>query len=429
MKILIVGAGGREHAIAWKIRQSPRLTQLFCAPGNAGTARLAENVPIPPEDIPSLLEFALARSIDLTVVGPEAPLVAGLVDDFQAAGLLAMGPTRLAARLEGSKAFAKNFMRKHGIPTAEYETYGEPTAAEADLKSGRYDFPVVVKADGLAAGKGVFICPDVSSALEAVGAIMRRKQFGAAGDLIVLEEFLQGEEVSFMVFSDGERYFPMVPSQDHKAVYDGDKGPNTGGMGAYSIDPILSESTREEVLRSIVAPTIAGMAAEGVPFRGVLYAGLMLTPAGPKVLEYNVRFGDPETQVVLPRLESDIVPVLEGVAKGDLRNVEVKWNDNAVVCIVIAASGYPGSYKKGNEISGLEMAREKKDVIVFHAGTVLLNGKAITSGGRVLGMTARAQSLEEAILRAYEGVNSVRFDSMYYRRDIAAKGLRKLQGR
>jgi len=424
VKILVIGSGAREHALCWKLKQSPELTGLFCAPGNAGTSQLAENLPIGAEDIDRLVDFAVSRDIDLTVVGPEAPLVAGLVDRFEAAGLRAVGPSSAAAQLEGSKSFAKDFMRRWGIPTADYQIYTEPSVVEADLRAGRYSFPVVVKADGLAAGKGVFICPDLDSALAAVAAVMRERQFGSSGDRLVVEEFLQGEEASFMVFSDGRRYIPMTPSQDHKAVFDGDKGPNTGGMGAYSIDAILSPDTRDRVLKEIIEPTIRGMEEEGKPFRGILYAGLMLTQFGPKVLEFNVRFGDPETQVVLPRLQTDLLPVLAGIADGDLSQVEVKWNGDAVVCVVLASRGYPGAYEKGKEITGLEMAAEARDTMVFHAGTANKDGKVVSSGGRVLGITARARSLDEAIVKAYEGVNKVYFEGMYYRRDIAAKGLK-----
>lgn len=426
MKILVVGSGGREHAICWKLKQSPRLSQLYCAPGNAGTSRLGENVPIDSDDIGRLLEFAASRQIDLTVVGPEAPLVAGIVDQFEAAGLLITGPSRKAAQLEGSKAFSKDFMRRRGIPTADYQIYTDATRVEADLRTGRYRFPLVVKADGLAAGKGVFICPDLASAQAAVDAIMHERQFGASGDRLVIEEFLEGEECSFMVFSDGRNYVPMVPSQDHKAIFDGDKGPNTGGMGAYSIDAILSPQVREQVLSEVIEPTIRGMAEEGAPFRGVLYAGLMMTQEGPKVLEYNARFGDPETQVVLPRLNGDLASILEAIAKGDLTRAEVRWNNDAVVCVVVASGGYPGSYQKGKEISGLDMAGEIRNTVVFHAGTTERSGKTVSNGGRVLGITGRAKSLEGAILQAYEGVNKVHFEGMYYRRDIAAKGLKKL---
>jgi len=427
VKVLIVGSGGREHALAWKIRQSPKLTELYCAPGNAGTASAARNVPLSADNLGGLLDFAVSRQIDLTIVGPEAPLVAGIVDQFQAAGKLAVGPTRLAARLEGSKTFSKDFMRRWKIPTADYQTYQNVETVEADLKKGRWRMPVVVKADGLAAGKGVFVCPDLERALAAVTSIMRDREFGAAGEQVVVEEFLRGEEASFMAFCDGERFFPMAPSQDHKAIYDGDKGPNTGGMGAYSIDQILTPETRAQAIDEVLAPTIRGMAAEGNPYRGILYAGLMLTDDGPKVLEFNARFGDPETQVVLPRLDADLLPILEATARGNLSDADIQWNDQATVCVVVASAGYPGAYEKGKEITGLAMASDR-DTIVFHAGTADRDSKIVTSGGRVLGVTARAVSLEEAILRAYDGVNKVYFEGMYYRRDIAAKGLKKIRG-
>jgi len=425
VKLLIVGSGGREHALAWKLAQSPLATEIYCAPGNAGTAGIGENLPIRAEDITGLLDFAKSHDIGLTVIGPEAPLVAGVVDAFRSAGLPVAGPARGAAQLEGSKVFAKDFMRRHGIPTAAYRVYSDPQSAVRDLDSGAYGFPVVVKADGLAAGKGVFICEDLRQSRDAISAIMQERQFGDAGDQVVIEEFLQGEEASFMVFSDGRNVLPMPPSQDHKAVYDGDRGPNTGGMGAYSIDSILSPAQLETAIEKIVKPVIQAMAAEGNPYTGVLYAGLMLTAQGPKVLEFNVRFGDPETQVILPRLDSDLLEILLAVAAGDLSGVRPVWSPDPVVSIVLASGGYPGAYQKGKQIHGLEMAGEDTNTVVFHAGTETREGKVLTNGGRVLAMTARARSLEEAILRAYEGVNKLRFEGMYYRHDIGAKGLRK----
>jgi phosphoribosylamine---glycine ligase len=427
VNVLIVGSGGREHAIAWKLRQSTGLAKLYCAPGNPGTASLAENVPIAVEDLEELLQFALSKGIELTVVGPEAPLALGIVDHFRQAGLAVVGPTRAAAELEASKVFAKEFMRRNGIPTAQYLVCTSPETAEAALKGGEFSFPVVTKADGLAAGKGVFICRDLPESLQSVSAIMRERQFGAAGDRIVIEEFLEGEEASFMVFSDGEAIVPMVPSQDHKALLEADQGPNTGGMGAYSIDAILSDSQRGQVLDKIIRPTIEGLKREGRPYQGVLYAGLMLTRQGPRVLEFNVRFGDPETQVVLPRLESDLLEVLDATAKGRLKEVSVRWNDRAVVCVVLASGGYPGVYSKGKEIKGLDMAGEVSDTLVFHAGTASHNGKIVSSGGRVLGVTAVGSSLEAAIMQAYEGVNKIHFDGVYCRRDIGVKGLRKIR--
>jgi phosphoribosylamine--glycine ligase len=422
LKVLVVGAGGREHAIVWKIKQDPQLEKLFCAPGNAGTAQLAENVPIGADDIEGLLDFAVSQQVELTVVGPEAPLAAGIVDRFQQAGLSIAGPSRAAAQLESSKAFAKDFMKRHDIPTAGYEIFDQLELAEAALKSARFQFPVVLKADGLAAGKGVFICPDCDLSLQALSWIMEERRFGASGDRLVIEEFLDGEEVSFMVFSDGTNILPMVPSQDHKAIYEGDRGPNTGGMGAYSTDAILSEDLRGRILDEIIYPTIRGMSEEGSPYRGILYAGLMINREGPKVLEFNVRFGDPETQVILPRLESDLLTILEAMASGSLKDVKISWNQNAAVSVVIAAKGYPGSYEKGQEISGLEMVSEDENTIAFHAGTALKDGKALTNGGRVIGVTSVAPTLEAAIIGAYEGVNKIYFEGMYCRRDIASKG-------
>ena len=422
MKVLVVGSGGREHAIVWKIKQNPQLEQLYCAPGNAGTAQLADNVSIGAEDIEGLLDFAVSQKVDLTVVGPEAPLTAGIVDRFQQVGLRIAGPSRAAAHLEGSKAFAKDFMKRHAIPTAGYEIFDQPETAEGALKGDRFQFPVVLKADGLAAGKGVFVCADPNHSLKAVNWIMRERKFGASGDRLVIEEFLDGQEVSFMVFSDGVNILPMVPSQDHKSIYEGDRGPNTGGMGAFSIDAILSEELRERILDEIVYPTIRGMSEEGRPYRGILYAGLMINHEGPRVLEFNVRFGDPETQVILPRLESDLLTILYAMAGDSLEDVKISWNDKAAVCVVIAAKGYPGAYEQGKEISGLDMASEDENTITFHAGTALENGKAVTSGGRVIGVTSVAPTLEAAIIRAYEGVNKIHFQGMYCRRDIASKG-------
>ena len=358
MKVLLVGSGGREHAIAWKLKQSPRLEGLFCAPGNPGTAQLGQNVPLQVEDLEGLEGLARREAIDLTVVGPEAPLVAGITDHFEAEGLRVAGPSRAASALEGSKAFAKEFMRRHSIPAAGYAIYDDADEARTALEGDRFRFPVVLKADGLAAGKGVFICQDLGEGLEALATVMLEKKFGASGDRIVIEDCLVGEEASFHVFSDGTRIIPMVPSQDHKAIYEGDQGPNTGGMGAYSTDSILSPELREQILKEVIQPTVTGMAEEGTPYRGILYAGLMLTSEGPKVLEFNVRFGDPETQVILTRMESDLLEVLSALADHNLEGVKVRWSDQAAVCVVLAAGGYPGSYQTGQEISGLEMAGE-----------------------------------------------------------------------
>lgn len=427
MKVLLIGSGGREHTLAWKLKQSPRLSKLYCAPGNPGTAELGENVNVAASDINGLLAFSQNEGIDLTVVGPEAPLVKGIVDRFEQAGLLVAGPSNSAAALEGSKTFAKDFMKRHNIPTAAYKIFTELEAAKATLKSGEFQFPLVVKADGLAAGKGVFICNDLSEGLHALQLIMEERKFGSAGNKLVIEEFLEGEEVSFMVFTDGEKIIPMVPSQDHKAIFDGDRGPNTGGMGAYSVDWLLSEDMKQQVLSKIIQPTILGMASEGNPFRGVLYAGLKLSPDGPKVLEFNVRFGDPETQALLPRMKGDLVEVFSSIASGDISKCSVGWHSDAVVCIVLASSGYPGEYPKGAAITGLDTAHSDSNVVVFQAGTTESYNQLITNGGRVLGVTARAASLEEAISRAYQAAEKINFKGKYLRTDIGAKGLAKLR--
>ena len=428
MKVLVIGSGGREHTLAWKLKQSPMVKQIFCAPGNPGTSDLGENVPISADDLAGLLAFAREKKIDLTIPGPEVPLVDGIVDLFENAGLAIVGPSAKAAQLEGSKVFTKRFLEKYGIPTAKYRVYGTAEEAETDLEAGVFDFPTVVKADGLAAGKGVIICADKGEALGAVSSIMKDRAFGESGNRIVIEEFLVGEEASFMAFCDGKSFLPMVPSQDHKAVYDGDKGPNTGGMGAYSVDFILSPQQKQFVLDKVIIPTMEGMAAEGAPFKGILYAGLMLTADGPKVLEYNVRFGDPETQVILPRLKSDLAEIFLKASRGELDSCEIEWLDDCAVCVVAASGGYPGSYSKGLEIKGLEEAGKLPGTVIFHAGTTDADGVLRTSGGRVLGITATAPGLEEAIARAYAAVDRIDFEGMYCRRDIASKGVRKLKG-
>ena len=428
MKVLVVGSGGREHALAWKLRRGSRVKGLYCAPGNAGTATLGRNLSVRADDVEGLLSFARSEAVDLTVVGPEAPLVAGIVDRFRAHGLSIAGPTRAAARLEGSKVFAKQFLAGHGIPTAPFEVFDDPETAERRLREGAFPFPTVVKADGLAAGKGVIICRDLGESLAAVRIIMRERAFGEAGTRIVVEHFLSGREASFMVFSDGERTVSMVPSQDHKAIFEGDQGPNTGGMGAYSTESILSPELRDRIQREIIEPTVDGMASDGHPFRGVLYAGLMLTDEGPQVLEYNVRLGDPEAQVVLPRLEGDLVDLLEATAEGNLSGVQACWKPEAAVCVVIASGGYPGKYATGFAIDGLDDAERDGGATVFHAGTESREGKVLTSGGRVLGVTALGETLETAVARAYAAASRIRFEGIYYRRDIAAKALRGAGG-
>ncbi len=427
MKVLVIGSGGREHTLAWKLKQSPKVKKLFCAPGNPGTAELGENIQIPADDLSRLLSFARENKVDLTIPGPEVPLVEGIVDLFEAAGLAIVGPSAKAAQLEGSKVFTKQFLEKYGIPTAKYKVFSNAEAAAKELEAGVFTFPTVVKADGLAAGKGVIICADKVEALAAVHSIMTDRAFGESGDRIVIEEFLVGEEASFMAFCDGKSFLPMVPSQDHKAVYEGDRGPNTGGMGAYSVDFILSPEQKQFVIDKVIIPTMEGMVAEGAPFKGILYAGLMLTSEGPKVLEYNVRFGDPETQVILPRLKSDLAEIFMKTAAGELDSCDIDWLEDCAVCVVAASGGYPGSYSKGKEIRGIKEAGELPGTVIFHAGTTETDGVLRTAGGRVLGITATAPGLEEAIGKAYAAVDKISFEGMYYRRDIAAKGIRKLK--
>ena len=420
MKILVVGSGGREHALVWKLGLSGRVREIYCSRGNAGIAAAAKTRLLPKLPLRQLLDFAVDQDVDLAVVGPEASLVDGIGDLFRRAGVPLVGPSAEAARLEGSKAFAKDFMARHRIPTAAYRIFDEPSAAARALRSGFFDFPVVLKADGLAAGKGVLICADLEEAIAALDRIMIARRFGTAGDRLVIEEFLRGEEASFMVLADGAgNVVPMVPSQDHKQIFEGDRGPNTGGMGAYSMDGLLSPALRQRILDEVIFPTVAGMNQEGRPFAGILYAGLMLTADGPQVLEYNVRFGDPEAQVILPRLRSDLATLLLQAARGDLAATQAEWTPEAAVCVVAAAKGYPGSYPKGQEISGLAQADRMENLVVFHAGTSRVDGRFVTSGGRVLGVTALAPSLDEAVRRAYSGLREIQFDGIYYRRDIA----------
>ncbi|MGI6555066.1 MAG: phosphoribosylamine--glycine ligase [Bacillota bacterium] len=420
MNVLVVGGGGREHAIVWKISQSPRVKKVFCAPGNAGIAEIAECIPIDPTDIDGLLKVADEKKIDLTVVGPEAPLVAGLVDIFENAGRRVFGPCRKAALLEGSKSFAKKFMAKYNIPTAPFQVFDCAEKAR-DYIRNNLD-ACVVKADGLAAGKGVFVASTKEEALAAVEKIMIEKVFGSAGDKIVVEELLEGEEVSILAFSDGKTIVPMVSSQDHKRAFDGDQGPNTGGMGAYSPAPVYTEELHAVVVREILEPVVAGMNAEGVRYKGVLYAGLMVTEKGPQVLEFNVRFGDPETQPVLFRLETDLFEIIQAVVNERLHEMKISWSKEPSACIVVASGGYPGYYGKGKTIHGLEQLRDE-DIMVFHAGTKWDNGRVVTSGGRVLGVTAKGPDLRAALDKAYQCINTIHFDNMYYRRDIGFRAL------
>ena len=423
MRVLVVGSGGREHVLAWKLKQSPRVQKVYCAPGNAGIATIAECVPIAADNIVRLVNFALEQEIELTVIGPEAPLTAGIVDAFIAAGLTVFGPDKAAAQLEGSKAFAKQIMAKNNIPTAESRTFTSAASALAYLQEK--GAPIVVKADGLAAGKGVVVAATLAEAQEAVRRIMVDKEFGEAGSLVVIEEFLQGEEVSVLAFTDGNTVIPMVSSQDHKAVYDGDTGPNTGGMGAYSPAPVLTAALLAQVESQVLQPTIAGLRAEGIIFKGILYAGLMITADGPKVLEFNVRFGDPECQAVIPRLKSDLPTLMLSVINHSLHDTTIEWHENHTACVVMASGGYPGSYQKGIVINGLDAAAAVADAYVFHAGTAQKGAKTVTVGGRVLGVTAWGDTLQSALDKAYAAAEKISFAGAHYRKDIGQKALHR----
>ncbi len=418
MKVLIVGSGGREHAIAWKVAQSPRVEKIYCAPGNGGIAQVAECVPIGAMEFDRLVDFARDKEIDLTVIGMDDPLVGGVVDAFEAAGLRVFGPRKNAAILEGSKAFSKNLMKKYGIPTAAYETFTDPDKALAYLETAR--FPIVLKADGLALGKGVLICENPEEARRGVRELMTDRKFGSAGDAIVIEEFMTGREVSVLSFVDGNVVKIMSSAQDHKRARDGDQGPNTGGMGNFSPSPFYTEEVDAFCKKYIYQPTVDAMKAEGRPFTGVIFFGLMLTEDGPKVLEYNARFGDPEAQVVLPRLNNDIIDVFEACIDGRLDQVELEFdNDRATVCVVLASDGYPVAYEKGFVIEGLEAFQGREDYYVFHSGTKLTEtGQMVTNGGRVLGVTATGKDLKEARAKAYEATEWVKFGNKYMRRDI-----------
>ena len=429
MKILIIGGGGREHALAWKIAQSPRVEKVFVAPGNAGTARESkcENVAVQAEDVGGLLTFAQGNKIDLAIVGPEIPLVLGVVDRFRTAGLRCFGPTKAAAQLEGSKAFAKDFLARHKIPTAAYGNFTDVVAAESFIK--KMGAPIVVKADGLAAGKGVIIAQTVDEASAAVRDMLAGNAFGEAGHRVVVEEFLEGEEASFIVMVDGDHILPLATSQDHKRVGDGDTGPNTGGMGAYSPAPVVTPALHARVMREVIEPTVRGMKAEGCPYTGFLYAGLMIGRDGvPKVLEYNCRFGDPETQPVMLRLQSDLVALIEAALDGRLDKIEATWDPRPALGVVMAAGGYPGAYKKGDAISGLP-ATDAPDAKVFHAGTALKDGSVVTSGGRVLCVTALGATVGAAQKRAYEVARKISWAGAHYRTDIGYRAIaRENQG-
>jgi len=423
MKVLVIGGGGREHALVWKIAQSPMVGKVFCAPGNPGTAGLAENVDIAVDDLPGLLAFAKDQGIGLTVVGPELPLSMGLVDLFEEHGLKVFGARKNAAIIEASKAFSKDLMQKYNVPTAAYGVFTkvEPAVSFIDQTG----IPIVIKADGLAAGKGVIIAQSREEAVAAVTDMLSGNAFGAAGSRVVVEEFLKGEEASFLAFTDGVRIIPLASAQDHKAVFDGDLGPNTGGMGAYSPAPVVTAAIHEKAMAEVMRRTVDGMAAEGRPYRGVLYAGLMIDGGQVKTLEFNARFGDPECQPLLMRMKSDIVPILLAVAAGDLSGVEIEWHDKAAVCVVLAAGGYPGDYQKGDLIAGLEEAGKLEDLVVFHAGTRSAEQGVVTSGGRVLGVTALGDTVPEAIERAYRAVSLISWPGMHYRRDIGAKAINR----
>jgi phosphoribosylamine--glycine ligase len=421
MKVLVIGSGGREHALVWKIAQSPLVEKIYCAPGNPGIATLAENIPLGVDELDKLLEFARSEDIDLTVVGPEQPLSLGIVDLFEEHGLKIFGPRKNAAIIEASKAFSKDLMKKYDIPTAAYGVFCHIEAAVDFI--GKTGVPIVVKADGLAAGKGVIIAQTRDEAIKAVSDMLSGNTFGSAGSRVVIEEFLTGEEASFLVITDGKHIIPLASAQDHKAIFDNDQGPNTGGMGAYSPAPVVTPDIHNKAMREVIQRAIDGMAAEGRPYSGVLYAGLMIKNGQIKTLEFNARFGDPECQPLLMRMKSDIVPVLLAVANGNLSGVTIEWHDKASVCVVMAAAGYPGDYIKGEMINGLGEAAKLNDVYVFHAGTALKDNRCVTNGGRVLGVTALGDTVQNAIDRAYQRVASINWTGVQYRTDIGGKAL------
>ena len=417
MKVLVIGGGGREHAIIRKLKESPKVDKIYCAPGNGGIAKDAECVAISAMDLDGAVTFAKEKQIDLVFVAPDDPLAAGMVDRFEEAGIPAFGPNAAAAQIESSKVFSKNLMKKYRIPTAKYEVFSDPKEAGAYIEKNN-QFPIVVKADGLALGKGVLIAADLTEAKDAVKKIMEDKAFGASGNQVVIEEFLTGPEVSVLAFTDGKSVKPMVSSKDHKRALDNDQGLNTGGMGTISPNPHYTEAMAQTCMETIFVPTIRAMQEEGRPFKGCLYFGLMLTPDGPKVIEYNSRFGDPEAQVVLPRMKTDLVDVMQAVIEERLEEQPIEWHDGAAACVVMASGGYPASYPKGLEITGLDENGQVADAVVYHAGTKLENGKFYTNGGRVLGVTAKGATLEEALKKAYAAVDKIHFDGAHYRHDI-----------
>ncbi len=423
MKVLVIGSGGREHSLVWKIAQSPLVSKIFCAPGNPGISELAECINIPADQTDLLCRFAVKKNIDLTVVGPEAPLVDGIVDIFSKYKLKVFGPDKKAAILEDSKVFSKRLLRKHGIPTADFKCFDNYQHAKQYVSSKVA--PIVVKADGLSKGKGVFVCKTNDEALKAIDSIMKDKVFGNAGSQVVIEECLIGEEISLLAFTDGRNIVAMESSQDHKTVFDGDQGPNTGGMGAYSPVPIMTDKLYLQIEKEILVPTVHAMNREERPYKGVIYIGLMITSSGPMVLEFNVRFGDPEAQVILTRMKSDIVPIMLATITGELDKVDLDWYSQASVCVVMASGGYPGSYDNGKQITGLDSVKNQEGVSVFHAGTKSADGKIITNGGRVLNVVACGEDIEAAQKKVYEAVSKISFDGAHYRRDIADKAITK----
>lgn len=419
MKILVVGGGGREHAIIWKLKQSSIVDKIYCAPGNAGISELAECVPISAMEFDKLISFVKENDIDYTIIGMDDPLAGGIVDAFENANLKVFGPRKNAAILESSKAFAKNLMKKYNIPTGAYETFDNYEAAKIYLE--KQDMPIVLKADGLALGKGVLICKTLEEAQQGLKEIMQEHKFGAAGNTVIIEEFLEGPEVSILSFCDGKTIIPMVSAQDHKRAFDNDKGLNTGGMGTFSPSKFYTNEMEKECMKTIFQPTVDAMLKENRPFVGIIYFGLMYTKNGMKVIEYNARFGDPETQVILPRLKTDLLDIMLACTNGTLDNMNIEWYNNAAVCVILASGGYPVSYTKGYEITGLQKISEKKNMIVFHAGTDKKGGKIVTSGGRVLGITGIGDNIDEAIKTAYEGVEIVNFNQKHFRTDIGKK--------
>jgi phosphoribosylamine--glycine ligase len=423
MKVLILGSGGREHALAWAVERSSRVKEVVCAPGNGGIAQIARCVPVSLKDLDAMVKVVEGEQPELTIVGPELPLSLGIVDELQRRGFRVFGPTQAAAQLESSKGFAKHFLQRHNIPTANYAVC--TTAGELDKSVEMFHAPIVVKADGLAAGKGVIICPSRQTALEAAHGLFSGKLLGETTQQVVLEEFLEGDEISFLCLSDGKHVTPLAPAQDHKRIGEGDTGPNTGGMGVYSTDSMLDEGMKEWILRHIAEPTVKGMAAEGTPFVGVLYVGLMMTARGPQVLEFNARFGDPETQAILMRLESDLVDALEACVDGRLAETTMRWSPGASACIMASSSGYPGSYQTGFPIFGLCAAADVPGVQVFHSGSAQMGNKLVTAGGRVLGVTAAAPTLQGALARAYQAMALIDFEGIYYRHDIGHRALKR----